>query len=70
MQAGIRSAAWNIGWSVASLVAGQVIVGVGYTAVFLASGALMCTGVAAYFVCFRRYDRVVATPAAKVAGQA
>lgn len=66
-QAGIRSAAWNIGWSVASLVAGQVIVGIGYWVVFLASGVLMCAGVAAYYVSFRKYDRGEAPAPTKAA---
>ena len=56
-QAGIRSAAWNIGWSVASLIAGQVIVGVGYWVVFLGSGLFTCAGVAAYYLAFRKHDR-------------
>ncbi len=69
-QAGIRSAAWNIGWSVASLVAGQAIVGVGYWVVFLASGLFMCAGVTAYYVWFRGHERAETPAAAKASAQA
>jgi len=40
VQAGIRSASWNMSWSLASLVAGQAIVTAGYPAVFAASAAI------------------------------
>ena len=38
--AGVRSATWNFGWSLGSLVAGQLIVLLGYPVIFLA-GALL-----------------------------
>ena len=47
--AGMRSASWNSSWAIASLVAGQVIVAFGYTAVLVASAALHLAGALFYW---------------------
>jgi MFS family permease len=69
-QAGIRSAAWNVGWSLASLGAGQLIVHTGYWIVFLGSGLFTCLGVAFYYFSFRRYDQPAAGDGRAQAGVA
>jgi len=55
-QAGVRSASWNVGWAVASLMAGQLIVGVGYTVVFLGSALFTLAGTAYHYAVFRRHE--------------
>jgi MFS family permease len=44
----VRSASWNTSWAVASLVAGQLIVGFGYWIVFALSAALTVAGTVYY----------------------
>lgn len=56
MQAGVRSASWNVGWAVASLIAGQIIVDFGYAAVFVASGMFTLAGAVYYLAAFRRHE--------------
>lgn len=56
MQAAVRSASWNVGWSVASLVAGQVIVWIGYGVVFAASGLITLLGTVYFYLAFRRHQ--------------
>ena len=67
IQAGVRSASWNVGWAVASLVAGQLIVLVGYPAVFVASGLLTLAGTIYHYGAFREYQTRPAGAAARVA---
>lgn len=50
---GYRSAAWNVGFSLSSLVAGGVIVRQGYGAVFLAYAFFMTAAMALYYFYFR-----------------
>lgn len=56
LSAGTRSASWNIGWSISSLVAGQVIILYGYSAVFATSCAFVLAGGVYYLAKLRRYE--------------
>lgn len=51
---GYRSAAWNLGFSLSSFVAGGVIVRYGYGPTFLAYGVAMTGAMALYYFYFRR----------------
>jgi predicted MFS family arabinose efflux permease len=59
--AALRSASWNAAWAVTSGIAGLMIVYLGYTSIFVASGFFMVCGCVAYFVAFR--SRAVSRPA-------
>ena len=56
---GYRSAAWNVGWAVASLVGGFVIVGYGYEVTFAALVVFMALAIILFTVYFGRHPRVV-----------
>src|SRR5262249_31433246 len=51
--AALRSASWNFAWAVTSGLAGLMIVGFGFTSIFVASAILMVCGCVAYYVAFR-----------------
>ena len=55
---GLRSAAWNVGFSVASLVGGAVIVRAGYNATFAALMLFSALSVGVFVVYFGRHPRV------------
>ena len=56
---GLRSAAWNLGYSAASLVAGLLIVNVGYNATFLDLVIFTALSMAIFVGYYSRHPRVV-----------
>ncbi len=61
--ASLRSTSWNLGWALASLVAGQLIVHLGYRIVFLLSAGLLAGGAIVHFAVFRAFERRAPAPA-------
>jgi MFS family permease len=59
--AGTRSASWNLGWSISSLIAGQAIVLTGYWIVFVASAAFTLAGLVYHYVAFIGEERRATT---------
>jgi predicted MFS family arabinose efflux permease len=51
--AALRSASWNFAWALTSGLAGLMIVGMGFTSIFIASAVFMVGGCVAYYVAFR-----------------
>jgi len=66
MVAGWRSLAFNVGWSVGSLLAGVVVAWRGYEAIFAGSMALIVLGSAAYAVQYSAWSDRVAIAANRV----
>ncbi len=64
--AGWRSLAFNVGWSVGSLLAGVVVAWRGYEAIFAGSMALIVLGSAAYAVQYSAWSGRVAVGAGRV----
>jgi len=64
--AGWRSLAFNVGWSVGSLVAGVVVAWLGYEAIFAGSMALIVLGSAAYAIQYSAWSGRVAVGAGRV----
>ncbi len=60
----LRSGAWNFGYALASLVAGEVIVTSGYRWPFLAFALFSVVSILVYVGYFRRYTRAPEAPAA------
>jgi MFS family permease len=59
--AALRSTSWNIGWSLASGLAGVMIVALGFSSIFVASAAFLLVGCAVYFVAFRSEQPAVSS---------
>lgn len=67
MLAALRSTSWNFGWSIASGLAGLMIVELGFESIFLASAALLLAGCVVYFVAFRSRQPTAAKELARPA---
>lgn len=52
--AALRSTSWNLGWSIASGLAGLMIINLGFGSIFTASAVLLLAGCVVYFAAFRR----------------
>ncbi len=64
--AGWRSLAFNVGWSVGSLLAGVVVASLGYNAIFAGSMALIVLGSAAYAVQYSAWSGRISDAASRV----
>ena len=58
--AALRSTSWNLGWSLASGLAGVMIVAFGFTSIFVASALFLVVGSVVYLLGFR--DRQLEAP--------
>lgn len=61
-----RSGAWNLGWSLASLVVGRLIVAYGYNVSFVAYVFFMTLAMVVFYIYFARAEAHVAHPTATV----
>ncbi len=60
--AALRSASWNFAWALTSGIAGLMIVGIGFTSIFLVSSVFMVLGCIAFYLAF--HARGTGSPAA------